>query len=237
MQDWKLEPSHDLGLSPSQRWRSLQRENGLLESLSQWTWRAVLRSYLTTVHRLRVSGREHLPAAPPFVLVANHTSHLDALCISAALPARLREQVFPLAAGDTFFETPALAAFSTFFLNALPMWRHNCGRHALADLRARIIEQPCGVILFPEGTRSRDGVLQPFKPGLGMLVAGSPIPVIPCRIGGAFEALPPQRSIPRPWRVHVNIGPALRFESAPNGRAGWEAVAAAAFAAVAVLAG
>ena len=72
-----------------------------------------------------------------------------------ALPLRLRNCVFPLAAGDTFFETPAIAAFAAGMMNAPPLWRKNCGHHAIETLRQRPVAEPCGYILFPEGTRSR----------------------------------------------------------------------------------
>lgn len=224
MDDWKFRPARDLDLPPAQRWRNLRRENGLLEGLTQGFWRGLAAAYLAAAHRLRVTGLHHLPARPPLILIANHTSHLDALCLASMLPRGLRDCVFPVAAGDTFFETPTMAAASAFLLNALPMWRHNCGRHALGDLRTRLIEEPCGYILFPEGTRSRSGQLQPFKPGLGMLVAGADVPVVPCRLVGAFEAFPPGRRMPRPRRIEVRIGPAMNFAQVKSGREGWEQI-------------
>ena len=61
------------------------------------------------------------------IYFANHTSHLDALVLGATLPLKLRDQLFPLATGDVFFHTPALAAFSATVLNALPVWRKKVG--------------------------------------------------------------------------------------------------------------
>ena len=158
-------------------------------------------------------------------MIANHTSHLDALLLAAALPCRLCDCVFPVAAGDVFFNTPAISLFSATLLNALPMWRKNCGPHALAELKKRLIEEPCGLILFPEGTRSRDGTLGPFKPGLGMLTAGTAVPVIPCHLSGAFQAFPPAARLPRPRKIRLRIGQPLVFDSVPNRRAGWEEIA------------
>jgi 1-acyl-sn-glycerol-3-phosphate acyltransferase len=188
-------------------------------------WWAATRAWLSVRQRLVIAGRERIPREAPFVLVANHTSHLDALVLGAAVPARHRARVFPIAAGDTFFETPVTAALAATLLNALPMWRRKCGPHAMEELRARLVGEPCGYILFPEGTRSRDGSLQRFKPGVGMLVAGTDVPVLPCRIDGAFEAWPADRSRPRGGRVTVRIGEAQRFAELTNDRAGWEAVA------------
>ena len=235
--EWKYDPAHDLGLTATEHWKSLRREAGLGEFVAGHLWWLAMRAWLRTRQHLRVEGRERIPAAAPFVLVANHTSHLDALVLGAAVPGRLRASVFPIAAGDTFFETPVTAALAATLLNALPMWRRKCGPHAMEELRGRLIGEPCGYILFPEGTRSRDGALQRFKPGVGMIVAGTPVPVLPCRITGAFEAWPADRKRPRGGRVTVRIGEPLRFDDLANDRAGWEAVASRLHTAVEVLGG
>src|SRR3954470_56761 len=162
MDDWKLDPAHDLGLPLKERMRSLRRESGLLESGMHFFWWLTLRTYFRAYHRLEIHGLENLPAQPPFACIANHSSHLDALALAASLPARWRDSIFPIAAGDTFFNTPAVAAFAAFILNALPMWRRNCGSHSMQMLRERLVEDKSIYILFPEGTRSREGKLAPF---------------------------------------------------------------------------
>src|SRR5262249_32261664 len=153
MDEWRLQPARDQGLPIRQRWSSARRESGLVETVAQTVWWPLVRLYLAVAHRLTIEGRDHLPAAPPFVLVATPASHLDALCLAAALPQRLRTRVFPVAAGDTFFESPARSAFAALCMNAIPLWRRNCGFHDLLELRARLVHEPCGYILFPEGTR------------------------------------------------------------------------------------
>ena len=225
MDDFQLEPAHDFGLTHRQRTLSLRRESGLIETATHALWWGGMRSYLYLYHRMQVRGLEHLPDRPPYVLIANHSSHLDAMLMAAPLPWTLRDRIFPIAAGDVFFETPVLATFATICLNALPMWRHNCGRHALKELRKRLVEEPCVYILFPEGRRSPDGSLLEFKAGLGMLIAGSGVPVVPCFIGGAHEAMPRDRRFPRPRRVRLQIGRPLTFDSLSNRREGWGQIA------------
>jgi 1-acyl-sn-glycerol-3-phosphate acyltransferase len=224
-----------MGLTPGERYRSLAREAGTGEWLAQQAAWLAAGVWLRGALRLTVEGREHVPAQPPFLLVSNHTSHLDALVLGSLLPARLRSSAFPIAAGDTFFHTPAVAALSAILLNALPMWRKSCGPHSLALLRARLMDDPCVFIVFPEGTRARDGRLGPFRAGIGRVIAGTPVPVVPCRIEGAFEAWPPQRRLPHRGRVVVRAGPPLHFHDVPDDRSGWERVAAAAQRAVAAL--
>jgi 1-acyl-sn-glycerol-3-phosphate acyltransferase len=226
MEPWNLQPAHDTGLTPSERFRSVRRESGLLESLTHQACFSPLRSYFAVVHRLTIVGREKLPAHGPFVLAANHCSHLDALALGAALIPRHRERAFPIAAGDVFFQSTLTSTFSAIMLNALPMWRKNCGPHALADLRRKLREEKAIFIIFPEGGRSRTGSMMPFKHGLGMLVAETSVPVVPCGLVGTFEALPPQRNFPRPVAIKLAIGDPLQFPSTANDRTGWSQIAA-----------
>jgi 1-acyl-sn-glycerol-3-phosphate acyltransferase len=223
--NWSYKPAGDLGLSHQDAFKSLKRESGLMSTALHWMWWSFVRTYLAVWHRLVIEGRSNLPKNPPFVLVANHASHLDALVLAASLDQRLRDQIFPIAAGDVFFTNPAMSAFAAMMLNALPMWRKHCGPHALAELKQRLIEEPCCYILFPEGQRSRDGQMLPFKAGLGMMLAGTNVPVVPCYLQGCFEALRPETRWPVRHPIRLEIGPPLTFESVPNKRAGWEQVA------------
>lgn len=227
MQDWNLQPARDLGMPAGERLRSLHRENGLLSTGMHLAWWSLLRCYLGIWHRLSISGRQHIPTKPPFLLVANHTSHLDALVLATPLPWRLRDHIFPIAAGDVFFQTPLASAFAAGMLNALPMWRKKCGSHALEQLRRRLLEEPCAYILFPEGTRSRDGQMSAFKPGLGMLVAETNVPVVPCYLDGCFQALTADQRWPRPRPICLRVGAPLTFAEVANNREGWLRVASA----------
>jgi len=222
---WEYKPAQDLGISGAERLRSVKRESGLLGFLARTTWWFWVHTILRLTERIQVEGRTNLPASAPFLMIANHASHLDVLVLATALPLRLRNCVFPLAAGDTFFETPPVAAFAAGMLNALPMWRKNCGHHAIEALRQRLVSEPCGYILFPEGTRSRTGQMSSFRAGVGMLVAGTAVPVIPCHLRGTFEAMPPQTKWPRSTNITLKIGGACRFEDISNERNGWRMIA------------
>ncbi len=235
MTDWQMRSARDLELSLGARLRSHRRERGLLGLAGNAAWRAAVRCYLAAAHRLEVTGAAHLPAAPPFVMVGNHTSHLDALSLGAALPGRLARHAVALAAGDVFFRSAATATFAATALNALPIWRDSTSTDDLAFLRARLAEDGMVFILFPEGTRSRDGALGRFRPGLGAFVAGSAVPVVPCWLGGAHACWPATRRLPRPGKLRLAIGAPLRFDSVPNDRDGWKQVASQAEQAVRTL--
>jgi len=224
MDDFDLKPAADLGLAPLERLASVRRESGPFLFAAHVGWALAARTYFALWHRLRVVGREHLPAAPPFVICANHASHLDALVLAAPLRLGLRDRVFALAAGDVFFESAFTTAFAAGFVNALPLWRKKRTPKALKELRDKLLGGPCGFILFPEGARSRDGNYLPFKPGIGMLVAGTPVPVIPCHLSGTFEAMPAGVRFPRPRRITVRVGEPVRFADVGNDRDGWDRV-------------
>lgn len=226
MDDFDLKPARDLGLSPLERLRSVRREDGPFLTACHYGWAAATRAYCRAWHRLTVIGREHLPTEPPFILCANHASHLDALTLAAPLRLALRDRVYSLAAGDVFFVSAVATAFAAGFVNALPVWRKRTTPRALQELREKLLDSQCGFILFPEGGRSRDGNYLPFKPGIGMLVAGTDVPVVPCHLSGTFEALPAARWVPRPRRIVLRVGEPVRFASVPNERAGWETVRA-----------
>jgi 1-acyl-sn-glycerol-3-phosphate acyltransferase len=225
MEEWKLEPARDIGLPLNERLRSVRREQGLVDWSMHLMSLSAFRIALAVLHHLKIEGRENLPAAGPFVLVSNHSSHLDALVLTSALPWKLRPHVFPIAAGDTFFATPLTAAMSAFFLNAVPMWRKRAGSHSLIEMREKLVEEKCLYVVFPEGTRSRTGEMAAFKAGLGMMVAGTAVPVIPCRLWGAFEAWKPDQKFPRPKKIRLRIGQGMKFQSASNDREGWNAIA------------
>jgi len=163
-----------------------------------------------------VTGREGVPATGGLVLAANHVSFWDPPLIACAFP---RELHF-LAKEELFAQRPLGAMIRG--VNAIPI------RRGVADLsglqRALEVLQKGGVLLlFPEGSRMRDGRLHPPRPGVGLLSSGADVPVMPCWIAGSNR---PGQWLPRKARVRIAFGAArgwreLAGESAglPPGRA------------------
>ncbi len=225
MTDWQMRPARDLALPLGDRLRSHRREGGLLSFAGNAAWRTAVRAYLAAAHRLEVTGAHNLPVGAPFVMVGNHTSHLDALALCAALPGHLARHAVALAAGNVFFKSAGAAVFAATALNALPIWRDSTSADDLIFLRTRLTEDGLVFILFPEGTRSRDGALGRFRPGLGAFVAGSAVPVVPCFLQGAHACWPATRRLPRPGKLRLVIGTPLHFDRVPDNKKGWLQVA------------
>src|SRR5882672_10452074 len=111
----------------------------------------ILRIWLRIYHRLRISGRENLPEQGSFVLVANHSSHLDTLCVLAALPLRQLNRTFPAAAADYFFVSLPRMAVAVLVVNAMPFQRQAHVRQTLGICRRLLAREGNVLILYPEG--------------------------------------------------------------------------------------
>ncbi len=218
MNEWQYETAQDLDQTLVQRLQRFPRGPDMLvygiRSLSA-LW---LRAWLHVYHRLTVTGREHLPPDGSYVLVANHTSHLDTLGLLSTLPLKRLHRAFPAAAADYFFTSVPRIAVAAVIVNALPFDREVHFRQSLALCRALLANQGNILIIFPEGTRSITGAIDPFKPGVGLLLAGTDVPVLPCYIDGAFEAWPKGRLLPRPGRLRLVIGAPRNYAALPPGK-------------------
>jgi 1-acyl-sn-glycerol-3-phosphate acyltransferase len=132
---------------------------------------------------LKIYGRENLIEQGPAILASNHASYLDPPLVGVAC----REEVFYLAR-KTLFEKPVLGPILPR-INCIPVDRDRGDVGAVRTL-LRLLKEGKRVVVFPEGTRSRDGNLQPARAGLGLIIAKSLAPVVPVRVFGSYAALP-----------------------------------------------
>jgi 1-acyl-sn-glycerol-3-phosphate acyltransferase len=150
-------------------------------------------------------GLEHLPPSGAFLVAANHASHLDPPFIGAALP---RQMAF--FARKSLWK-PGLGAWWMDAVRAIPVDRDGADLRAIKRVLGALAEgRP--IALFPEGTRSPDGALQEAKPGVGMIVCKTRVPVVPCRIFGSFEAFGRGGGLKLGTPVSIVFGPAMRAE-------------------------
>ncbi|MCP4547698.1 MAG: hypothetical protein GY835_14655 [bacterium] len=167
----------------------------------------VLRPLLHLIFGLSVRGQANLPERGPFILAANHNSHLDILMLCAALPVRLLGSTHVVAARDYFSRFPRLFAVIDYLLR--PVWvdRGTGGKAALEKM-GELLDRGENIIIFPEGTRGEAGKLARFHSGVGRLVVTHPeAQLVPAFLLGSERALPRNTALPLLLWHHVNIGP------------------------------
>ena len=165
MKKWQYAPAADLDQTLVERLRNFPREPDMLVYGLRSLVALIIRALLKTYCRFEIVGEEHLRSNRSFVLVANHSSHLDTVCLLAGLPLRRLHRAFPAAAADYFFKSVPRTWFATVVVNALPFARQTHVRQSLAICGELLANAGNVLIIFPEGTRSVTGKLQEFKGG------------------------------------------------------------------------
>jgi len=197
-------------------------QDGLRDSMTKSVLRGMFSTTTTvlmnTYLRIDSQGMEHVPANGPYILAANHCSHLDSLAIRTALGSRA-SGLYVMGARDYFFNSRLKSWFVTNCLNGLPFDREENIADSLASCRM-VLDRGRAILLFPEGTRSTSGELQPFKSGIGVLAIELDVPVIPVLTRGTYEALPKGRAVPLPARISVSFGPPADFTALKKERGG-----------------
>jgi 1-acyl-sn-glycerol-3-phosphate acyltransferase len=173
-----------------------------LRSLGALAIRALLHIY----NHFEIVGHENLRTNRSLVIVANHCSHIDTLCLLAALPLRKLHRAFPAAASDYFFQSVPRLWAAAILVNALPFARQARVRQSLSLCWELLANPGTILIIFPEGTRSTTGEVGEFKSGIGALLAGRDVAVVPCFIDGSFRAWPKCKRFPRPRKVRLIVG-------------------------------
>lgn len=190
----------------------------LTVSLAGLVWLGVFRRPPDSVHGLirlwgrilcraggvtvTISGTEHLQPGTPYIFAANHQSQFDIIALQGYLPV-----TFKWLAKKELFEVPIWGR-AMRMAGYIPVDRSR-GREAMKslDLAAQRIAEGTSVIIFPEGTRSPDGKLQPFKPGGMVLAIKAGVELIPMAIHGTYSILPKGTLLMRPGAVHISLAP------------------------------
>lgn len=167
-------------------------------------WACWIAAWLFTksYHRLRIEGYANLPATGGAVLASNHQSHLDILTIAAS---NRRHVAF--VARDTLAHWKWLA-FTMRGCGAILIQRNSSDRKALRAM-VQHLEQGDLVVIFPEGTRTKDGALGEFKGGALLAARMAKVPIVPIGTRGAIEAWPRTRVLPAPRKIAVRFGPPI----------------------------
>ncbi len=154
--------------------------------------------------RFRIHNRGRFIGDGPAILAANHASYFDPPAVGVAAPT----EVYFLARKTLFQERPI--GWLLPFLNVIPV---DLGGRDISAIKTliRLISEGNRVVVFPEGTRTPDGELQPAQPGVGLIVAKTMAPVVPIYISGTYEAFGRNMKKPKAAPIEVYVGEPLRF--------------------------
>jgi len=158
-----------------------------------------------TYFRWRVFNPERVPLAGPVILASNHASFLDPPLVGAGVKRGIN-----YLARDTLFRFPGIGWLLRRW-NSVPVDREGGGAAGLKAILDRLLAGGA-IILFPEGTRTRDGKLQRARSGIGLTVIKSNATVVPVRVFGTYEAYGRHVKFPRPRKIAVKYGRPMNFE-------------------------
>jgi long-chain acyl-CoA synthetase len=168
------------------------------------------RAVMKSLFRLRVEGIENLPEEGPFIVTPNHLSYLDPFAVAAALGYSRLRRMHWAGSMNVAFGNP-LTRLVSRLAQAVPVESDRSGVSSLA-FGASALERGKSLIWFPEGQRSYSGELQPFKPGVGLLLDHFRVPVVPVSISGTYAAMPPGRALVQPKKITVVFGELLSVD-------------------------
>lgn len=160
--------------------------------------------------RIRVHGVGHVPRSGPVLIAPNHVSFMDPILVT--IPIRRPLHYIAL---EPFLRIPVLGAIMRW-ARAFPVREDEVNSQAVRRA-LRLLQSGEALVVFPEGGRSADGRLQPFRSGAIRLALAADAPIVPVTIAGAFEAWPMHRRVPRPARVVVTYHPPLTRKDLPSG--------------------
>ena len=204
----------------NEQWRSLPthlkhlpiftRQFDLTSYLIGLVWAILLKFGFHSYVRLKVAGSFHeiYKKHPKLLVISNHSSHLDATSIAAAVPFKYWRDLYISAAKDYWFRNSLFTFFSKHCLGAIPIDRKDKPSESI-ELCINLLNDldRIWLILFPEGTRSPDGYIHTFKKGVSIFAKTTSTPVLFLYIEGNKDLWPKGKLLPHPGRLKIHIGP------------------------------
>lgn len=180
--------------------------------IMRYLWALYLQAFCFRFYiRLKVAGNSFhdiYKTHPKLLIISNHASHLDATSIAAAIPARYWLDLYIAAAKDYFFTNPVFTFFSQHCLGAIPIDRKDRRGEAIRLITTLLNELPrMWLILFPEGTRSKDGKIHDFKRGVSIFAERTGTPILFLYIDGNTKLWPKGALWARPGKLTIHVGP------------------------------
>ncbi len=181
------------------RWARSAPARFVRERVMQFLLNPVLNFYSARF----ATGKDKLSALKgPVILVANHASHMDTPVILSALPRKLRKRTAVVAAADYFYRNRLVASIVSLFFNTVPIDRRNGSGDPskTTEHLDQLLDEGWNLLLYPEGTRSRNGGPGRVRRGAAVLAAAHNLSIVPIRVTGTAQAMPPGQRWPRRLR-------------------------------------
>lgn len=184
----------------------------LTSQFIKFLWYILLKKWFYTMYiRLTVVGGnfdELYKNHKKLIIISNHASHLDATSIAASIPRKHWFDLYIAAAKDYFFSNPVFTFFSQHCLGAIPIDRKDKKGEAVQLILTLLKDlDRMWLIIFPEGTRSKDGKVQEFKRGISIFAEKTQTPILFLYIDGNLKLWPKGAFFAKPGKLTVHIGP------------------------------
>lgn len=212
MKDWNYDNEQWTKLPAHQKHLPLfTRHLDLFSIVIRSVWAFFLKVLIFKFYiRLKVVGdySDLYKKYPRLILISNHASHLDAVSIAASVPTRYWLDLYIAAAKDYFFTNPLFTFFSQHCLGAIPIDRKDRRGEAIRLITTLLTDLPrIWLILFPEGTRSRDGKIHDFKRGVSVFAERTQTPILYLYLEGNGALWPKGAPFARPGKLIIHVGP------------------------------
>ncbi|MEX2625985.1 MAG: lysophospholipid acyltransferase family protein [Ilumatobacteraceae bacterium] len=185
--------------------------NGIVSRIAYRVCRAIVTTVVRLYTRMRIDGREHVPATGAFVLAPVHRSYIDTPIAACVTRRRLR-----FMGKDSVWKHRSVGWIASA-LGAFPVTRGSADREALLRGVA-VLDAGEPLVLFPEGERKSGPVVHPVFDGAVYIAVKAGVPIVPVGIGGSERVLPKGARFPRPRRVHVIVGEPIPAPLVEGGR-------------------
>jgi 1-acyl-sn-glycerol-3-phosphate acyltransferase len=174
----------------------------------------VIRPFLALFIGLRVRNRRSLPDTDPFIIIANHSSHLDTISLLSLFRLLRLRRIRPVAAADYFERNRFVSLLTRTLFNILPIARKNitAQNNPLAQMRDAL-QRGESLIIFPEGTRGSGEEMGRFRPGIAHIIEEMPdVPVVPAYLVNMGRSLPKGEFVPVPFFCEIRLGQPRYFQ-------------------------
>lgn len=186
------------------------RSFDLVSIFFKYLWALVLKIIFTFYIRIKIFGDSWsniFKKYPKLLIMSNHSSHLDAVAIAATIPVKYWPHLYLTAAKDYWFSNPIFSFFSKHCLGAIPIDRKKNTSEAVS-LCINLLNtiDPIWMLLFPEGSRSKDGKLQKLKAGISIFAKKTDTPILFLYLEGASRLMAKNSNLPKSGLLKLHIG-------------------------------